>query len=369
MSPLRILVTGASGLLGAEVVSRLAADGHMVYALLHSTPGIVRNNGRRVPMEAAEDLRPGSVASLRGDITQPRLGLSGRHYDLLRGRLDRIVHSAALTDFGLDWDAYELRNVTSTRHVLQLAGDGDRGPIPLVHISTAYVCGERNGIVRESELAVGQSFGTLYEKSKYEAELAVQEAASQGMPIAVVRPSIVVGTERTGAIRDFKNIYVVLKMFTAGRVRSVPGFYDAVLNLVPVDYVAELASQVAIRFADVAGKTLHAINGYDHSLLDFSNVLAEYPSFHVPRYVPPSSFSAARLPGDERLYYERIVGLYESFFARRASFDDSAARAFLGRSPTVGSHAYLRRLLNYCLRVGYLGAAGPGIDEVLRELG
>jgi thioester reductase-like protein len=368
MIPLRILVTGASGLLGSEVVSRLAADGHIVYALVHSNAHIVRNNGRRVTIEAADDPRPGSVACLRGDITKPRLGLSNWHHDLLSGRLDRIIHSAALTDFGLEWDAYELRNVTSTRHVLQFAGSGSRGPIPLVHISTAYVCGERNGTVHESELAAGQSFGTFYEKSKYEAELAVREVAAQGMPTAVVRPSIVVGAERTGTIRDFKNMYVVLKMFTAGRVRSVPGFYDAVLNLVPVDYVADLVSEVAIRFADAAGKTLHAINGYDHSLLDFSNVLAEYPSFHVPRYVPPSSFSATRLPGDEKLYYERIVGLYESFFTRRASFDDSEARTFLGRPATVGGHAYLRRLLNYCLRVGYLGAEAPGIDEVLREL-
>jgi thioester reductase-like protein len=368
MNPLRILVTGASGLLGAEVVSRLASGGHIVYALLHSTPAVVRNNGKRVPLVGADDPRPGSVASLHGDITRPRLGLSGPDYDALRGSLDRIVHSAALTDFGLGWDAYELRNVTSTRHVLEFASDGCRGAIPVVHISTAYVCGERNGIVRENELTAGQSFGTCYEKSKYEAELAVREAADRGLLTAIVRPSIVVGAERTGMIRDFKNMYIVLKMFTAGRVCSVPGFYDSILNLVPIDYVADLVSQVAIRFADAAGKTLHAINRYDHSLLDFSNVLAEYPSFHVPRYVPPSSFSVARLPSDERLYYERIVGLYESFFTRRTSFDDSEARAFLGRSLTVSGHAHLRRLLNYCLRVGYLGAQAPGIDDVLREL-
>jgi thioester reductase-like protein len=368
VTALNILVTGASGLVGAEVVARLARDGHTVFALTHSTPTILRNSGRQLGTVSVEDRQPGSVVCLKGDITQPRLGMSTQQYEMLGRTLDRIVHSAALTDFGFDWDTYELLNVTGTQNVLELAQDSRRGPLPLVHLSTAYVCGERAGTIGEDELAVGQTFGTLYEKSKFHAEVAVRRAAAKGVPTAVVRPSIVVGAERTGTIRDFKNIYVVLKMFTDGRVRSVPGFYDAVLDLVPVDYVAGLVSQVATRFEEAAGKTFHAVGSGQHTLLDFSNVLAEYPSFRVPRYVPPASFSPERLPFGERAYYERVVGLYESFFRRRATFDDGTARQFADRMPTVHGHAYLRRLLNYCLRVGYLGARMPGIDDVLCQL-
>ncbi|WP_393096825.1 NAD-dependent epimerase/dehydratase family protein [Streptomyces sp. LN325] len=53
-----VLVTGASGLVGAEVTARLTAAGHRVLALMHSNGDIVRNNGRALP--AAPPDRAGS---------------------------------------------------------------------------------------------------------------------------------------------------------------------------------------------------------------------------------------------------------------------------------------------------------------------
>jgi thioester reductase-like protein len=259
-------------------------------------------------------------------------------------------------------------NIEGTRSVLRFCARDATRPVPLVHVSTAYVCGERTGLVREDDLDAGQTFGTHYERSKFLAEQEVRAAAADGLPTAVVRPSLVVGTERTGAVRDFKNMYVVLKLFTQGRVRSVPGFYDAVLDLVPVDHAATVICRAADRFEQAEGRTLHAVGAGPHSLLEFSNVLAEYPSFQVPRFVTPSSFSVERLPFGERVYYERIVSRYESFFRRRARFDDTATAALVGRRPSLRGASYLRKLLDHCLRVGYLGTVDEGIDEVLAGL-
>ncbi|MFR0355165.1 SDR family oxidoreductase [Streptomyces sediminimaris] len=343
-----VLVTGASGLVGAEVTARLTAAGHTVLALLHRNGDLVRNSGRRLSPG------PGVLTRITGDITRPGLGLTGDDQRLVAAA-DRIVHCAAVTGFGLPAERYETVNVSGTRHVLDLAVTHRT---PLVHVSTAYVCGERDGTVREDELDVGQRPGNDYEKSKLTAETMVRRAAAEGLPVTVVRPSIVTGAARTGRVRDFTTIYPVLKVLTRGLVRTVPAHYDAALDLVPVDRVADLVAGAATRFDGAAGRTLHAV-GQELTLRDFSDVLAEYPCFQVPRFLPPSAFSAAALPDRERPYYDRVISLYDTYFRRRVRFDDTQAAAFGSRPAPAGARPYLRRLLDHCLRTGYLGAAPP----------
>ncbi|WP_406369039.1 SDR family oxidoreductase [Streptomyces sp. NBC_00647] len=344
--PMTVLVTGASGFVGAEVTARLTAAGHTVLALLHRNGDLVRNNGRRLTPG------PGSLTRLTGDITHPGLALTGADRRLA-ATADRIVHCAAVTDFGLPQDRYDRINVEGTRNLLALAL---ANRTPLVHVSTAYVSGERDGTAREDELDLGQRPGNGYEKSKLAGETLVRKAAADGLPVTVVRPTIVTGATRTGRVRDLKTIYPVLRVLTRGLVRTVPGHHDAVLDLVPVDRVADLVTEAATRFQDAEGHTLHAV-GHELTLRDMSDVLAEYPSLQVPRFVPPSAFSASALPDRERPYYDRVVSLYAPYFRRRVHFDDTHAAAFSRRPAPSRGRPYLRRLLDHCLATGYLGPA------------
>lgn len=364
--PRTVLVTGAAGLVGAELTARLAAAGHSVVALVHDTTELVRNDGRRLPAcswEEAADL-PGTVRTLRADVTEPGLGLPERVRAELTRQVDRIAHCAAVTEFGYPAAVYEAVNVQGTANVLAFA---DATSTPLVHVSTAYVSGQRDGVVTEDELDVGQAPGNPYEASKLRAEVLVRRAHANGLPVAVVRPSVVVGAERGGVIREFKNIYTVLKLATGNKVRRIPGRYDATLDLVPVDYVADLIAEAVTRLTEIDGVTLHAVGGALR-LRDFSDVMAEYPSFHVPRFQSPAGFDVERLPLGERMYHERIVSLYESYFRREVRFDASAAEAFRARRRVRGGKPLLRKVFDYAIQAGYLGTAERGVDEVLAEL-
>jgi nucleoside-diphosphate-sugar epimerase len=358
----QILITGASGAVGVEMAAELAGRGEKVVAMVHRARELRRSRGRLL---APSD---GNLEILRADVTDPWLGLGRPAYRRLQAATDLIVHTAAVTAFGLPERLYAAVNDTGTRHVLALAERDRGGPIPLIHVSTAYVCGDRRGVIREDELEAGQRFVNAYEQSKYHAELSIRQARARGVPSAVVRPSVVVGAGKDGATREFTNVYVLLKVLLEGRVATVPGEYDAVLDLVPIDYLTAFLSAVALDFDRASGKTFHVVGDSAVSLLDCNEVLAEYPSFHVPRIVPPQAFSRGALSSVERRYYDRIVALFEPYMARHAVFCAAQARDFLPNLAAPASKTLLRRLLDYCVRRGYLGAALPAVQSVLSSL-
>ncbi|MFI6998942.1 SDR family oxidoreductase [Nocardia sp. NPDC050175] len=347
-----VLVTGATGLVGAEVVARLAAASRPVAAVLHSNSSIVRNDGTVL----------GAGSPVAGDIRSPGFGLSQRDSADLSERVGMIVHCAATTAFDAGETDYHELNVQGTANAIALAQAWD---VPLVHVSTAYVCGRRGGIIGEEELDAGQSFGNGYEESKFRAEQLVRAAGEQGMRWAIVRPGIVTGASGTGVIREYKNLYTVVKLMVEGKLRSLPGRYDATLSLAPIDHVADVIAAVVLDFDSATHRTFHALGRDTLSLREVSDVLAEYPSFEVATFVPAATFREDDLGAIEREYYRRIGSLYTSYFERRLAFDTANAEVLLGKPPPSTGKEHLRVLLDYCLESGYLGVPLPSIEEVL----
>src|ERR1700739_896234 len=141
------------------------------------------------------------------------------------------------TGVNLSERVYREVNIGGTANVLALIGQRGRAPIPLLHLSTAYVCGKRSGPVAEGELDVGQRFANGYESRKAEAGGLVRAAKQQGRIRAEARPSIVVGRYRDWSIGQFTNIYALIRLVTAGRIHVLPASPCASLDLVPIDHV------------------------------------------------------------------------------------------------------------------------------------
>ena len=84
-------------------------------------------------------------------------------------------------------------NVDGTRNAVQFA---NRHASRFYYMSTAFVCGDTQGIFREDDLEAGQRFRNSYERSKYLAEKVVREECR--VPFVVLRPSIIVGEAPEG---------------------------------------------------------------------------------------------------------------------------------------------------------------------------
>ncbi len=350
-----VLVTGARGLVGAEVIARLLSKGCSVVAFLHSDGPILRNDGTPIATTPWTGSFPsaGRLAWVRGDVAEDCLGLDPETCNALKAGTDCIIHCAALTTFGRKPGLYEAINFLGTGRIIAFARRAAAGDIPLLYVSTAYVCGERPGIFHEADLELGQRLGNPYEESKYRAELAVRSAMRSGMPAAILRPAIIVGDSTTGAIRKFDTLYTVVRLTAAGLVRTMPGDYGATLDIVPIDWVADAVVEAFEKFPAANGRTLHLTSGAPTTLREVNDVCAEFPSFHVPRYVPRHVFDSAEMKPLERRYYNEVVKLYESYLTRQVRFAKDATGDIVTRAPRATGKALLRRIFSYAVRTGY----------------
>ena len=88
------------------------------------------------------------VQVVEGDVTQSGLGLSDEDSRLLRSKLDLVINSSGLTDFNPDLREALSTNVDAAMNILNFARESDH--TGLLHLSTCYVAGARDGRVSET---------------------------------------------------------------------------------------------------------------------------------------------------------------------------------------------------------------------------
>ncbi|MGA8540134.1 MAG: SDR family oxidoreductase, partial [Terriglobales bacterium] len=87
------------------------------------------------------------IEVVEGDVSQPGLGLDSETDARLRADLDLIINSSGLTDFNPDLRDALAVNVDSTHHLIEFIRASDHAA--LLHLSTCYVAGQRDGRVGE----------------------------------------------------------------------------------------------------------------------------------------------------------------------------------------------------------------------------
>ena len=159
-----ILLIGATGFIGKVWLASLLTDlpelGKIYLLVRRNKSNTALDRLRRVIEESpvfeglaerhgerfADYLRE-RIEVVEGDVTKPGLGLAPDVHRRLTNSLDVIVNSSGLTDFNPDLRDALATNVRSTSHVLDFLRDSPR--TALLHLSTCYVVGQRDGRVLE----------------------------------------------------------------------------------------------------------------------------------------------------------------------------------------------------------------------------
>jgi thioester reductase-like protein len=242
------------------------------------------------------------VHLVEGDAASMDLGLSGAEFMQLATEVDRIHHSAGISYLGVDQATAAHVNEDGAREILEFAA-ACKGLKCLVHHSTALVSGDRTGYVYEDDLQKGQRFRNVVEETKAHAEKRMR-GAMRKLPIAVIRPSMVVGDSGTGEIDRFDGPYLLVLLIVtspADIALPLPGRGDVPLNIVPADYVARAARIIGLD-PRAPGRTFHVVDPAPMTARRVFELIALAGGRRMPRGFIPANVTKAllRTPGLER---------------------------------------------------------------------
>ncbi len=328
-----ILLTGATGLLGRYLLRDLLSANVSVVALVRSTRKQSAAERVELLMRSWEHMLgrdlPRPVV-LEGDISQSNLGLDDASVEWVAENCDAMLHNAASLVFqSTDSKSEPWRsNVAGMQNVLDLCQK--TGIRDFHDVSTAYVCGLRNGTVLESELDVGQELGNDYERSKVQAEKLVLSADFLAPP-TIYRPSIIVGDSSTGFTTTFHGFYAALQLAkTLVEAQRAKGAHvvnaDTIrltldgnesMNFVPVDWVSAVMIHI-VTSPEHHGKTYHLTPSQPVTSRTVHDVLQESLDFGTASFDGPGKLED---PTEvERLFYEHIR-VYDSYWRDDPIFD------------------------------------------------
>jgi len=280
----RVLVTGATSLLGAAVARRLHDRGDAVTVFQRNPSGL-------------------GVAEHLGTITdKSAVGAA-------MAGAEAVVHLAAKVAVTGPWAAFEEINVRGTDNVVHAAVD--RGVSRFVHVSSPSVAHAGNSLVgapagpANPETARGH-----YARSKAQAERLALAADTEHFNVVAIRPHLVWGpgdTQLVGRIVDRAR---------AGRL-AVVGSGAALIDTTYIDNAADALVAAVDHAPQLGGQALVVSNGQPRPVHEVLSRIVSAAGLAPPRLHVPAR--VAKLGGR----------LSEAWWERRGRQDDPPMTSFL----------------------------------------
>jgi len=244
------LVTGATGLLGVNLVAQLLhrPDVTHVVALVraednaHAMQRMLAQLDRFAPDTDSTKLRV-----MCGNVAEPKLGLAPSCYEQLSQEITDVLHNAAHVNHILDYTTLKASNTLSMLSVLELAAEYRHKHI---HFVSTLACvselDRHNHYVESLPTRAIQPAKHLngYARSKWATEVLLEQAMERGFSVNVVRPSSLVGHSLHGTF-NAENDHIWLYVKGCLQLGSYP-VIDNEINITPVDFMSELIVTICL---------------------------------------------------------------------------------------------------------------------------
>lgn len=196
-----ILVTGATGFLGAELVKQLTDQNISVRAIRRSSskiPALLENN-KLVAWHIADINEPENLADAFEGIT-------------------KVYHCAATVSFDPKDKAKLLKiNIEGTANIVNLCLENN---VRLLHVSSVAALGypKKDELISEKHFWDYDPKAHNYAISKYQGEMEVWRGIAEGLDAVIVNPAVIIGKNAgfTGSGAIFKLVKDGLKFYTDG---------------------------------------------------------------------------------------------------------------------------------------------------------
>ena len=244
---MHVFISGSTGFIGQNLALKLANSGYIVHALYRD-------------MGKTQNLDHPNIVFFKGDILNIESIVTAME------KCELVFHVAAFTEVWAKNEEliYKL-NVKGTENVLKIALKNKVKR--LVFTSTAGVFGPSdNGTVNENTKRTRDYF-LEYERTKAIAEELVKEYANKGLNGVIVNPTRVFGP---GTLSKSNSVTIMIKSFSEGKWRVIPGNGKSIGNYVFIDDVVE--GHILAMEKGIAGEQ-YILGGENISYIDFFEIL------------------------------------------------------------------------------------------------
>ena len=315
---MRILVTGATSLLGGAIAARFAARGDHVTVFQRGVSGL-------------------PYREVRGDVAHRAA------VDAAVAGADVVIHAAAKVAVVGEWSEFEAANIVGTANVLDAARRAGVGRF--VFVSSPSVAHAGASLVGEPAAAADPDRARgHYSRSKAQAECDALGAHTPDFAVVAVRPHLVWGPG------DEQLIGRIVERARQGRL-AVIGSGAALIDTTYIDNAADAIVAAADRATRLGGRAFVVSNGQPRPVRELLDGIAVAAGLPAPRLRVPATVAKGAGAVLERVW----SGLHRaddppitSFLAEQLStahwFDQRETQRCLEWRPTVSLDEGFARL-------------------------
>ncbi|XP_077230951.1 alcohol-forming fatty acyl-CoA reductase-like [Tasmannia lanceolata] len=309
------------------------------------------------------------VTPVAGDIACENLGIEEKSMkEEMWREINVIVNVAATTNFDERYDVSLITNTMGAKHVLEFAKKCVKLEI-LLHVSTAYVSGEKAGLILEKPFHMGETLNGIM-RLDIEAEMKLaNERLRELRDNGASRKAETIAMKELGIQRTL-DVFIV--NYGKGKLRCVPIDRRMILDVIPGDMVVNAMMVSMVAHSNQPSLFIYQIgssvrnpfcismlidSAYHYfsknpcitddgkpirvSTLTIFNTMASFRRYMTLRYkIPLKGLGLAnvvffqhfnRLYRDSSRKYNfimRLMGLYERFFFFKGRFDDFNSEKF-----------------------------------------
>lgn len=263
-----ILLTGATGFLGAYLLFELKESDSMIYCVVRGQDSLQAK--QRLISHLEYYFEDSVVAQIMRHV-KIILGDFNQSFSDYEGKINTVIHAGALTDhFGDNEEFYKV-NVLSTQNLVNFA---IKSKAKLIYISTmsvgsSFLEAVEDKTFAETDVYKGQYIASPYTQSKLYGEFAVLEGMKEGLNAKIMR---------IGNLTSAKNGKVAMKNMSTNRfsiVMHTLSQLDAIgdsMAHTPISFsFVDEAAQTVIRIAQTMQRELnvfHVTSEYQHTFLE-----------------------------------------------------------------------------------------------------
>ena len=375
-----VFVTGGTGFLGPVLLRRILdayPSDTEVYCLVRAANAEAARvrllaDMRKANMWPTDDAEhhtrlAARLHVLKGDLSQPLLGVSQHEWQHLVSSVGEIYHSGAWVNMALPYSALRPTNVGGTISIIRLALEARArvhfvssvGALP--HEPPSEPGASSEAWARIPSVHMDQKDG--YSQTKAVSERLLCEAATRhGLDVRVFRASAISGHSVTG----FANELDFTSMLLAASASVGAAVANAAMRLhwIPVDFVADAIVALARTTTIDTRSRVYHLTGNGPSMLEVWNELSALAGLRFAKpleWLPAPQWKrrVASLPASHKAYVllSQIDAI--DFHGASSTIPTEVTRADLAAIgvswPTIDA-SYIRRALEYLYSVSFLAA-------------